>query len=95
MSTDVKGLQDVVEDRWKRQGAPGEDSRLKYSQVTHPIFPLDRTFCVVCGKPKGWVTRESSAYIAASNIIVICDECSASYGSLGLQEAPIKEIKNG
>lgn len=92
MSTDIKGLHDVVEDRWTRQHITGEDSRLKYKKITHPTENLERTFCVVCAKPKGWVTTESSKYIAASNIIVICDECAACMGDLKLPKADIKEV---
>ena len=58
----------------------GEDSRLKgYSgRVTHAILPLMRTYCANCGRPWGWVSEESSEYIATAEIIVFCEECFAA-----------------
>jgi len=93
MSTDVTGLKSAVDDSWTRLDLKTEDSRLKYSQITHPTQPYERTFCVVCCKPKGWVTVESYNTIKASNIIVICDDCASFMGPTGLQEAPIQEVK--
>lgn len=52
-----------------------EDSRLKFGKVTHPRFPCVRTYCVNCGKPYGWTSDECFEYCAATQIIVICDEC--------------------
>jgi hypothetical protein len=86
MSTDLKGLKSAFD-------LKTEDSRLKYNRVTHPTLPLERTYCVVCAKPKGWVTTESSEYIRANNIIVICEDCSSAMGSMPLQEVDIKEVK--
>jgi hypothetical protein len=74
------------------------DSRLKgYGQrVTHPTLPLERTYCVRCGKPKGWVTTESADFIRIANIIVICDECEERLNKLGpipLKRADIQEVQ--
>jgi hypothetical protein len=69
------------------------DSRLKTATVTHPTFPLERTYCVICGEPRGWVSQESSKYIAVSNIFLICDDCENQFGKPPLPEADIKEIK--
>jgi hypothetical protein len=72
------------------------DSRVKEtsrsSVTTHSIYALERTFCVVCGKEKGWVSQTSSKYIAASNIIVICDRCELLFGNLPLRKADIHEV---
>jgi hypothetical protein len=71
-----------------------EDSRLKGYQVriTHPTLPLVRTFCVNCGRPKGWVSDESYEFIKAQQIIVICDQCEAEVGAPPeLEVAPIRE----
>ena len=58
----------------------GEDSRLKgYSdRVTHAVLPLARTYCANCGRPWGWVSEESSEYIATAEIVVFCEECFAT-----------------
>lgn len=74
-----------------------DDSRLKgyFGEQTHPILPLERTYCTNCGKPKGWVSREQGEYIRVNSIIVICDDCDETLGKLPLQEAFIKEIKVG
>lgn len=70
------------------------DSRLKgYNvQVTHPTLPLQRVYCVHCGTPKGWVSTESSEFIASSNVIAICDDCAARLGPLPLEEVKIEEF---
>lgn len=70
------------------------DSRLKghHGSVTHPTLPLERTYCAHCGKPKGWVSTESSAFIASSSVIAICDDCAARLGPLPLEEVKIDEF---
>lgn len=68
------------------------DSRLSFTRVTHPTLPLERTFCVNCGKPKGWVSTESFDFISANQIIVICDDCESSLGEVPLIRANIEEI---
>jgi hypothetical protein len=74
-----------------------EDSRLKGSGsvVTHPTLPLERTYCVSCGAPKGWVSVESGEFIRCNNVIVICDLCEEKYNAMGgipLVQAPIQEF---
>jgi hypothetical protein len=69
-----------------------EDSRLKGygNRVTHPIWPLERTFCTKCGAPFGWVSEESSKYIQAAEVVVFCNDCEAKMNKLGpipLQQA--------
>lgn len=71
------------------------DSRLKTGRVTHPTLNLERTFCVVCGKPKGWVSTATYEFIRANNVVVICEQCDADMGALPLPKANIKEIPNG
>ncbi len=55
----------------------GADSRLSgvRQEVTHAVLPYERTYCANCGKPWGWTTTDSSQFIAAAEIIVVCDEC--------------------
>lgn len=62
-----------------------EDSRLKgiFGTVTHPIYPLERTFCCKCGAPYGWVSMESSKYIAAGEVVVICEKCEGEMKKVG------------
>ncbi len=71
-----------------------EDSRLKgyAGKVTHPTLPLERTYCANCGKPYGWVSTESYAFIEVMEIIVICDECDEKLGKLPLVEAKIAHV---
>lgn len=75
-----------------------EDSRLKgYTQrATHPTLPLERTYCVLCGKPKGWVTMETGNFIRVNNVITVCDQCevdcAASGKTIPLVPAPIQEF---
>lgn len=52
-----------------------EDSRTKGRKVTHPTMNMERTYCMNCGAPYGWVTMESSQYIAANEVIVFCEKC--------------------
>lgn len=77
---------------------PLDDSRLKgyNGKVTHPTLPLERTYCSICGTPKGWVTHESSEFIDAANVVVVCDNCDeklrSKLGQPPLQEAPVREF---
>jgi len=54
-----------------------EDSRTKITKVTHPTMPMERTYCTNCGAPYGWVTQESSEYIAVGEVVVFCNKCDA------------------
>lgn len=56
------------------------DSRLQglNGEVTHAVLPYERTYCANCGKPWGWTTQDSSQFIAAAEIVVVCDECFES-----------------
>ena len=72
-----------------------EDSRLKgfRGRVTHPVLPLERTYCASCGRVKGWVSSESMEFIRASSVIVLCDDCAARLGAPpGHREIGISEI---
>lgn len=69
------------------------DSRMKDAKVTHPRFNMERCYCCVCGNPKGYVSTESAEFIRVMNIIVVCDDCEASFGELPLPKADIKDIK--
>jgi len=75
----------------------GEDSRLQgfSGQVTHAVLPYERTYCANCGKPWGWTTKDSSQYIAAAEIVVVCDACFESLAAASrdqLQRIPEAEI---
>ena len=61
----------------------GEDSRLKgyAGRVTHAIFPLERTYCVNCGRAWGWASEDSSEHIAAAEIVVFCEDCFEALNS--------------
>jgi hypothetical protein len=71
------------------------DSRLATTRITHPTLPLERTFCSFCGKPKGWVSQDSGDFIAAENVVVVCDACNekfeAKLGKIPGEEAPVQE----
>lgn len=69
-----------------------EDSRLKFTRITHPHFAYERTYCIVCSKPRGYVSVESSKSIRPSNVILICDECEYLYGPPNLPRADIKGL---
>ena len=71
----------------------GEDSRLKgyAGRVTHAVLPLERTFCANCGRPWGWASQDSSEHIAASEIVVFCEECFAALNAAH-QAAPLERI---
>jgi hypothetical protein len=58
----------------------GIDSRLSgvHQEVTHAVLPYERTYCANCGKPWGWTAQDSSQFIAAAEIVVVCDECFES-----------------
>jgi hypothetical protein len=70
------------------------DSRMKgyHGLNTHPTLNAERTYCVVCGKPKGWVSKESYEFIQINNVVIICDDCTIQLGALPLEIAPIDEI---
>jgi hypothetical protein len=50
-----------------------EDSRMSghHGIVTHPTMPLERTYCVNCGRPWGWCSQGTGI----AGIQVICDDC--------------------
>jgi hypothetical protein len=70
------------------------DSRMKGYRglTTHPVLNAERTYCVVCFKPYGWVSTESAEFIRVNNVVVICDECTIIMGALDLPIAPIEEV---
>jgi hypothetical protein len=85
MSLDPQDFMSLLEDNRL-------DSRMKTPVKTHAQYNLEKTYCTICGHPKGWVSQGDSKYIKAMNIVVICDDCYSQFGSLPLQEAPIKEL---
>jgi len=92
----MAGLDDNIVEKNKERGddlkpveLPGygrmEDSRLKgyFGKITHPVYPLERTFCTKCGAPFGWVSQESSKYIEAAEVVVLCNQCEIEMEKLG------------
>lgn len=74
-----------------------DDSRLKgyNGNVTHPTLNMERTYCNSCGRPKGWVSMETSEFIKVHNVIVICELCEEKYNKMGgvpFEKAPVQEI---
>jgi hypothetical protein len=77
-----------------------EDSRLRGFQghQTHPVLPLERTFCSNCGKPHGWVGMDSDnnwmtdtgESVSPTEVVVICNECDERLGKLPLPEIQLK-----
>jgi hypothetical protein len=69
------------------------DSRMKTATETHPIYLVERAYCVICGKKGGYSSQESSKYIRPSHLIYVCDDCVFAYGEpVGLEKADVKEI---
>lgn len=60
-----------------------DDSRLKTIRITHPTLPLERTFCIKCGRPYGWVSTESYSFISVGEVVVICEICEEAMNKLG------------
>lgn len=82
-----------TEDFLKLSRAGKIDSRKKTATETHPIYPLERGYCVICGKKGGFVSQESSKYIRPSHLIYVCDDCVTMHGEPeGLEKADVKEI---
>ena len=70
------------------------DSRMKTPKETHPIYHVERSYCVFCGKKGGYGSQESSKYIRPEHLIYVCDDCVMAYGEpQGLQKADVKEVK--
>jgi hypothetical protein len=73
----------------------GADSRLQGfgGEVTHAALPYERTYCANCGRPWGWTSQDSSHYIAAAEIVVVCDDCFESLNGKDLtRRIPETEI---
>lgn len=73
------------------------DSRVRHTNqtipMTHATMPLERVYCVLCGRPYGWVSTESYSFIRVNNIVVLCDACEmAMNGAPPLQKAPVQLV---
>ncbi len=64
------------------------DSRLQIIQVSDPSGLNERTFCICCGKPQGWVSKDSSQLVAPAHVVVTCDDCDMRLGALPLEKVP-------
>jgi hypothetical protein len=53
---------------------------------------FQRAYCFLCGKPTGWVSKESSAFVAPEHVVVTCDACDlniiAKFGDLPMSKIP-------
>jgi len=56
-------------------------------------MPLERAYCVVCGRAYGWVSVDSFAHVEPEQVIVVCDECDARLGKMPLPELQVKIAK--
>ena len=74
------------------------DSRVKGSAGNpvkqHSQANLERTFCVMCTKPMGWVSTGDYEFIRLNKVICVCDDCVFTHGTPPLKEAEITEIKD-
>lgn len=68
------------------------DSRNTLIIVSDQSGKFQRAYCYLCGKPAGWVSKESSEFIAPEHIIVTCDQCDADiiakFGDLPFDKIP-------
>jgi hypothetical protein len=68
------------------------DSRTKGSAghpvESHPLYHLQRVYCAYCAKPGGYVSIDSSKYIAPINVVHVCDNCHLAVGELPLERLP-------
>lgn len=72
------------------------DSRIKgIKKETHATLPLEKAYCIFCGRAGGYTSMESAEFIRANNVIYVCDDCVLTNGEPPLIKAPVTEIKNG
>jgi hypothetical protein len=68
------------------------DSRNTTIIVSDQSGKFQRAYCFLCGKPAGWVSKESSAFIAPEHMVVTCDDCDIhiieKYGDLPFDKIP-------
>lgn len=71
------------------------DSRLHgyFGRETHPTLPLERTYCVFCGCPKGWVTTDSMNFIRATQAIVVCNDCDMTLDKRNMVDLHVQEFR--
>ena len=77
-----------------RPAAKDSDGRLKgyFGLQTHPQVRAEQLYCFLCGAKAGFVTQDSSKYIAPAHVVATCDRCDldiiAKYGGRPPNEVP-------
>src|SRR5256885_6863289 len=68
------------------------DSRNATIIVSDTSGRFQRAYCFLCGAPAGWISKESSAFIAPTHFITTCDRCDqdiiAKFGDLPFDKIP-------
>src|SRR5438270_127531 len=70
------------------------DSRLSgfATRVSDQSGRFERAYCFLCGKPCGYISKNSNAHVAPEHIVVTCDECDiniiAKFGDLPFDKIP-------
>jgi hypothetical protein len=70
------------------------DSRLALDtvRISDASGKFERAYCFLCGRPAGWVSKDSSNLISPEHIVVTCDQCDhdiiAKYGDLPFEKVP-------
>jgi hypothetical protein len=73
------------------------DSRVKGSAgnpvKTDTTGLMQRTYCIQCTRPMGWVSMDTANFISAQNVVCICDDCISFMGEPPLQKAKVQEVQ--
>jgi hypothetical protein len=68
------------------------DSRNTTIIVSDQSGKFQRAYCFLCGAPCGWVSKDSSSFIAPEHMIITCDTCDINivekYGDLPFDKIP-------
>jgi hypothetical protein len=68
------------------------DSRNTRIIASDPSGRFQRAYCYLCGKPCGFISKNSNAHVAPEHIIVTCDRCDldiiAKFGDLPFDKIP-------
>jgi hypothetical protein len=71
------------------------DSRTQRSKITTSDGKYERTYCLMCGRPWGWVSTDTGVTAAPSHIAVTCDDCDQRILSMGggdISKFPLKPV---
>jgi hypothetical protein len=64
------------------------DSRNTRIIVSDPSGLMQRCYCFICGKPAGWISKDSSSLVAPEHVLATCSDCDAKYGMMPLEQIP-------